>query len=154
EGVGIQPTALTRIFNAFEQADSSRTRHFGGLGLGLTIAKALADAHGAELRATSDGQGCGATFTFEMPAAPAPLSEPERTSHSVRAGGDSCPMRVLLVEDHAGTLALMVKLLQSLGHQVKPAASVRDALALVEREEIDLVISDLGLPDGSGYDVM
>jgi CheY-like chemotaxis protein len=85
---------------------------------------------------------------------PTVATTPSRPSRRPPIPPARTPLRILLVEDHKHTLALMTKLLQSLGHDVLAAANVKEALALAEREELDLVISDLGLPDGSGHDVM
>lgn len=154
QGVGIEPTIMPRIFNAFEQGDSSLTRAFGGLGLGLTIAKALVDAHGGTIHAESEGRGRGASFTVEMATAiPAP-PRPSKRRPPLASAPDPTSLRILLVEDHPGTLALMTRLLQGLGHDVKSAATVKDAIAIADQGQIDLVISDLGLPDGTGHDVM
>ena len=153
EGVGIEAAALPRIFNAFEQADPSLTRNFGGLGLGLTITKALVEYHGGTVRAESGGKGKGATFTVEMATLVSVPARPKRVASSPSAPGRA-PLRILLVEDHEGTLALMTKVLGSLGHEVRTAATVKAALASAEREQFDLLISDIGLPDGTGYDVM
>jgi CheY-like chemotaxis protein len=125
---------------------------FGGLGLGLSISKALVDLHGGSLQAASEGLNKGATFTLELattatPQAaviPAPDSPP-----SARRG-----LRILLVEDHAATLEVMTRLLKRDGHQVMAAANMSDALDLATHQPCDIVISDLGLPDGSGVELM
>jgi signal transduction histidine kinase/CheY-like chemotaxis protein len=148
-GVGIDPNILPSVFNAFQQGDASLTRKFGGLGLGLTITRALVEAHSGSISAASSGVGHGATFTISFPTTSA---KPEPTApHEPRA---ATSMRILLVEDHPGTLAAMTKLLTEMGHSVITAKTVKEALAAAEHEPIDLVVSDLGLPDGSGHDVM
>ena len=150
-GIGIAPEALPKIFNAFEQGDTDINRAFGGLGLGLAISHALADLHGGTLRAESVGVGKGATFVFELPVvehsaiALEPATPPPATSDR---------RRILLVEDHATTAALMARLLRKRGHRVELAHNKADAIALGLREEFDIVISDLGLPDGNGFEVM
>jgi signal transduction histidine kinase/CheY-like chemotaxis protein len=152
EGVGIAPEVLPTVFNAFQQGDASLTRSFGGLGLGLTITRQLVEAHHGTIEAQSAGRMKGSTFTLRfntvaptaMEADAAPKAPPPRQE----------PMRILLVEDHVGTLTAMTKLLTGLGHHVITAATVKEALAAAEHEPIDLVVSDLGLPDGSGHDVM
>jgi len=150
-GIGIAPEALSKIFNAFEQGDTDINRAFGGLGLGLAISYALAELHGGTLRAESAGVGQGATFVFELPA----------VEHSAIALEPATPApiesdcrRILLVEDHATTAALMARLLRKRGHQVDLAYNKTDAIALGLRDEFDIVISDLGLPDGTGFEVM
>ena len=154
EGVGIDPMVLPVIFNAFQQGDASLTRRFGGLGLGLTITKALVEAHDGLLTAKSPGRGKGSQFTVELPTVAATTAGrfASDSPAPLRAGGT--PLKILLVEDHEGTLEVMIRLLRALGHEVKSAATVKDALEAAAHEEIDLVISDLALPDGSGHDVM
>ncbi len=152
-GVGIEPEILPRLFNAFEQGDSARARRFGGLGLGLAITKALVEAHGGPVTARSDGLGMGATFTVRMPvvaAAPERGMEPaEQSEQSMQKRA-----RVLLVEDHDETLQVMAMLLTRLGHEVTTASTIKEALAAAGEKRFDLVISDLGLPDGLGYELM
>jgi signal transduction histidine kinase len=152
QGVGIDSTVLPTVFNAFEQGDASLTRNFGGLGLGLTITRQLVEAHQGHIEARSAGRMKGSTFTIDLPTvSPAPEEEPEPAKASPIS---QPPMRILLVEDHVGTLTAMTKLLSGLGHHVITAATVKEALEAAEQEPIDLVVSDLGLPDGSGHDVM
>jgi len=152
-GVGIAPEVLPKVFDAFEQGDMKVTRQFGGLGLGLAICKAIMDMHGGAIRALSDGAGTGATFTVELPAAFAterearPAQAPDH--HSARVH-----LRVLLVEDHPDTREMMAKLLRTSNFAVKTASSVEAALQLAATERFDVVVSDLGLPDGTGYDLM
>ena len=159
-GIGIEPELLPRIFDAFEQGDGT-TRRFGGLGLGLAISKAIAELHGGTLRAMSEGPGRGATFQVRLPLTPVPV----RSAVPVDETGDAPaeeekPLRLLLVEDHADTAAAMAELLRCLGHDVTVAHSVAEGLATAEEIQdhedagIDLVLSDLGLPDASGLDLM
>lgn len=152
-GVGIVPEFLPKVFDAFEQGDMKTTHEFGGLGLGLAICKAIMDMHGGEIRARSDGPDTGATFTVELPAASA--AEPEalsaqRPAHPTAAGD----LRVLLVEDHPHTRKVLAKLLAASHYVVKTASSVEAALQLADAERFDIVVSDLGLPDGTGYELM
>ena len=154
-GPGIPPDVLPRLFHAFEQGDPSLTRRFGGLGLGLAISKAIVDLHGGAISAESDGAGRGARFIVELatsssaadaapPAALSPANgvRPRRT------------LRILVVEDHADTLRVLSRLLAASGHDVKSAGTVAAALKLAESERFDLVVSDIGLPDKSGYELM
>lgn len=150
-GIGIAPEALPKIFNAFEQGDTDINRAFGGLGLGLAISHALAELHGGNLRAESAGVGNGATFIFELPVVEGSTRVLETASPRP---AENDRRRILLVEDHATTAALMARLLRKRGHRVELAGTQADAIALGLREEFDIVISDLGLPDGNGYEVM
>ena len=151
-GIGIPPDVLPRIFDAFEQGDAHITRQFGGLGLGLAISRALVELHGGTIRAESEGQGKGATFIIELPGAPVlPASIP-----TVTPGGTngSAQIRLLLVEDHTDTARTLARLLRAAGFEVVAAADVASAIATAEREKFDLLVSDLGLPDGDGYQIM
>jgi CheY-like chemotaxis protein len=150
-GIGIDPGVFPKLFKPFQQGDGSLTRKFGGLGLGLAIAKNLVDAHGGSIAAFSAGNGQGATFAVELStvADSQPKAAP---SHIGRLG--PVRKRILLVEDHEGTLKVMMRLLTQLGHHVTPVSSVREALGAMDRQEFDLLVSDIGLPDGSGHDIM
>jgi PAS domain S-box-containing protein len=153
-GMGIAPEKLARLFDAFEQGDSAEARRAGGLGLGLAISRALAEAHGGALTAASAGVGRGATFKLRfatVSADPAPRADGngrDLPNHSAQS------FRVLVVEDDHATLRAIQRLLSLGHHHVVVATSVSTALEAASREPIDLVISDLGLPDGLGYDLM
>jgi PAS domain S-box-containing protein len=151
-GVGIDPAVLPRLFTAFEQGEVRAARQQAGLGLGLSISKKLAELHGGTITASSEGRGKGATFAVELPTVealvPPPTAQPVRPSHAFR------PLDVLLVEDHEGTLNVMLRLLRGLGHRVTGVTSAASAVAAAQQGEADLMICDLGLPDGSGLDVM
>ncbi len=153
-GIGVEPDVLPRLFTAFEQADESITRRFGGLGLGLSIAKALLDAQNGKLTAHSEGTGRGSTFTIELPTVAAPAEakvEPVSPStHSLPTVG----VRILIVDDHPDTLRSVRMLLKRSGHDVLTATSVADATEIAARERFDLLVSDIGLPDGTGLDVV
>ncbi len=147
-GIGIEPDALPRVFNAFEQGE----RRFGGLGLGLSIAKALVDMHKGTLTATSAGRNQGATFTLDLATVDeCPVQVPLPQIPTLKTGR---PRRVLLVEDHEDTLQILSRLLRKWGYCVTTAGNVRSALQQAEEGEFDILISDLGLPDGSGLDVV
>ncbi|HEX4964318.1 MAG TPA: ATP-binding protein [Thermoanaerobaculia bacterium] len=160
-GVGISPGALGHIFNAFEQGDLGTTRRFGGLGLGLAISKAIVELHGGRLSAESEGTGRGATFTVRLPIGgrrreAAEAVETERRGAPKAESGR--PLHILLAEDHADTAEALAALLEGLGHRITVAGSVAEALAAAAASagtaDVDLVISDLGLPDGTGFDLM
>jgi PAS domain S-box-containing protein len=153
-GVGIEPEFLPKVFDAFEQGDVKITRQFGGLGLGLAICKAIMDIHGGAIRAQSDGPGTGATFTVELPVASATEQEVAATRPPQGPDNATERLRVLLVEDHPDTCEVLSRLLNAANYAVKAASSVETALQLAAAEGFDVVISDLGLPDGTGYDLM
>ena len=148
-GVGIDASQIERIFLPFEQAG----QRAGGLGLGLAISNALVQAHGGTLAAASGGLGRGATFRVELALSSAGLPRPAPPAPSAAASPGEA-RRVLLVEDHGDTLGAARELLAELSCQVVTAATLRDALAAAKSQPFDLVISDLGLPDGSGLDLM
>ena len=151
-GIGIPPEVLPHIFEAFEQGDARVTRQFGGLGLGLTISKALVELHGGSIRAESAGRGQGATFIIELPGEPPAAAA--AAAPVVPEGGGTGRLRLLIVEDHEDTARALSRLLTRAGYVVNLARDVASALALAGRETFDLLITDLGLPDGSGHDVM
>jgi two-component system CheB/CheR fusion protein len=151
-GAGITREFLPKIFDAFEQGDMGTARQFGGLGLGLAICKAIMDMHGGAIHAQSDGPGTGATFTVELPAVSATdeALAVQSPDHYHATG----QLRILLVEDHPDTREVLARLLRASSYAVKTAASVEAALQLAAMEAFDIVVSDLGLPDGTGYDLM
>ena len=154
-GIGIDPAVLPTIFEPFQQGDSSTTRVYGGLGLGLAISRGIIEGHGGTIVAESRGAGGGTTFRIEIPTsarAYQPAAKPALEVVNRSAPGDF--RKILLVEDEETTRLLMARLLRGLGHEVTAAGSVAEALALLDDREIDLVVSDIGLPDGTGFDLI
>lgn len=151
-GIGIEPEIMERIFNRFEQGDRSFQRRFGGLGLGLTISKSLAEAHGGTLVAESEGRDRGASFLLKVNTVPAH----ERASQPRPARADTLrrSLRILLVDDHPDTSVALQRLLARRGHTVAAAGDMRSAMEAAEGGQFDLLISDVGLPDGSGLELM
>jgi PAS domain S-box-containing protein len=152
-GIGIESHLLERIFDAFEQGRPEINQHFGGLGLGLAISRGLIEAHQGALQAHSDGPGRGTTFRVELDGLDEPLEEerPETRPEPAAAQSSVC---LLLVDDHVDTLEITGLLLRNLSYEVHLAVDVRTALELASTVRFDLVVSDLGLPDGSGLDLM
>jgi PAS domain S-box-containing protein len=149
-GVGIQREAIPRIFDAFEQGGTPVTRRYGGLGLGLAIAKTLVELHGGSLTVTSGGRDSGSLFRIELETIPPPkIHDPP----SDPAAGEGQP-NLLLVEDNSDTRRAIALLLRSSGFTVRTAGSVVEAFAALADERFDLLVSDIGLPDGSGLDIM
>jgi CheY-like chemotaxis protein len=143
---------LPHIFDAFEQGEKAVTQRFGGLGLGLAISKGIVEAHGGIVSASSEGRGRGTTITILLPSATVP---PVR--HGVPAPQKpqpKAPQKILLVEDHEDSLRAMARLLRRLDHHVTTATSVGTALEAAAAEDFDLLISDVGLPDGTGLQLM
>jgi signal transduction histidine kinase/ActR/RegA family two-component response regulator len=148
-GMGIDAESLPKIFNAFEQGERTQ---FGGLGLGLAISKALVETHHGELIAESEGQDKGSTFTAVFPLSETAGDAKQNASPAVPVTHRA--MRVLLVEDHEDTNRSLTQLLRRRGYYVQPAHSVQTALEAAAQERFDVLISDIGLPDGSGIDLM
>lgn len=172
-GIGIAPDAIGRIFDAFEQADDEVTKRFGGLGLGLPIARAITAMHGGTLRATSEGSDRGAQLVVELPVSDAVVpravaasATPPVVASPGRAASTTVPgvvrhdgKRLLVVEDHPDTARLLARLLRAQGFTVTTANNAADARTAFEvgranGEPFDLVLSDIGLPDETGYDLM
>jgi CheY-like chemotaxis protein len=159
-GIGIDPEKIGKIFNAFEQGQSSITRRFGGLGLGLAISKAMVAAHGGRITVESDGKDRGTTFivTLETVAAPAPTevrtSGTAPPSEEAKASIKERAPRLLVVDDHHDTCTGMKMMLERRGYRVTIAHSADEAVAKAREETFDLLISDIGLPDRSGYELM
>lgn len=151
-GIGIRAEALSEIFEAFAQGEITFQQRFGGLGLGLAIARGIVQLHGGEIHAESEGAGRGATFSVSLSTIEPPISLEPAAQPNPPALRRS--LRLLVVEDHEATLDVLSRLLQRAGHQVTPVASLRQALAAAEAETFDVVISDLGLPDGTGFELM
>lgn len=151
-GIGIPASLLPRVFDAFMQGEHD-ARRFGGLGLGLAIARALVELHGGKLTASSGGDRQGATFEVRLPLS-------TTADHSIAvsrsdAGVAGPSLRILLVEDHADTARVLQRLLKHYGHVPTTVSTVAQALAVLRAgEKFDLMVSDIGLPDGSGYDLM
>ena len=153
-GIGIDPTNLDRIFLAFDQGDSAVTRTFGGLGLGLAIGRALVEAHGGTLSVRSMGKGLGSTFAVELATVPAPLAAATTPVENSPAEAAVEPLTILLVEDDDSTREVLSRLLRRQGHRVVSASGFGEAVEIGGRQAFDLVVSDLGLPDGSGFDLL
>lgn len=152
-GIGFEPERAEQIFAAFEQGGRQITREFGGLGLGLAICRSIIASHGGTIEGTSEGHNRGATFTVHLPLRSISSIDPNRNPASPTVSEALDRLRILLVEDHADTRAGMAKLLGR-DHDVHTADSAAQALQLAGTHSFDLVISDLGLPDRSGLELM
>lgn len=150
-GIGIAHEALERIFSPFEQADAEVARSYGGLGLGLAIAHGLMTQHGGRIRAGSDGQGSGSTFTITLPCTQAPIVPDAPPHEPARAAED--PKRVLLVEDNEDAAVALAMCLEAYGYVVHHVSTCAEALRTARAGSFDAVLTDLGLPDGSGIDI-
>jgi signal transduction histidine kinase len=150
-GIGIAPEFLPHVFDRFRQADGSTSRRHGGLGLGLAIADALAKVHGGRLEAQSEGEGRGATFTLRVELAPMGKVVPEAVDQKVHSlqGLD-----VLIVEDSPDTLLLLSTLFRREGATVTTAGSAAEALQSAVNKRPNLIVSDIGMPEVDGYELL
>lgn len=170
-GIGLTAAEIDRIFEAFSQGDhagNSGSHRFGGLGLGLAISKTLAQMHGGQIRASSPGQGRGSSFFVELPynqPGTGDLSLKVRSDVELDGPAISATLfntanekrerfQILLVEDHVPSRDVLGALLGKRGFEIHSAGSVADARELAGQKNFDLLISDLGLPDGDGHQLM
>jgi CheY-like chemotaxis protein len=161
-GIGMLPEELARIFKAFSQGNHAMqgAHRFGGLGLGLAISRMMMELHGGSITASSSGPNQGTTFLIELPLRPNGEQD-EVVTHDTRwtrvvpdTRQSAGPCHVLLVEDHKPTSRALMQLLLRRNYQVVAADSVAEARAAVRRQSFELLISDIGLPDGNGYELM
>lgn len=154
-GQGITPSFLPHVFDPFRQADASTTRRIGGLGLGLAITRHLVELHGGTIEVQSPGKNCGSTFLICLPTVEDYGSD---LAHSQGADPDELlslnNLRILVVDDEPDSRDLVQFVLEEYGAVVKTAASVTEAIATLETESLDLLVSDLGMPDQDGFDLI
>lgn len=151
-GIGIEPEHQSRIFNAFEQGEISTIRQFGGLGLGLAISERLLKLHGGNISVQSEGKGRGARFTATVDLLREPIG-PSLQATTVDPAPERS-LRLLVVDDHGDTRRILSRLLGKCGHEVFTADGGRSALELIDTERFDALVSDIGLPDISGYELV
>jgi CheY-like chemotaxis protein/two-component sensor histidine kinase len=162
-GPGIEPELLPYVFDRFRQADSSTRRHFGGLGLGLSIVKHLVEMHGGTVQATSAGLGHGSTFTVLLPIHAVRMDdsgEPGPEDDSQQSAPTALPLvrldalRVLVVDDEPDARRLLVRVLQQAGAVVTAAASAVEAMGALDTANPEVLISDLAMPGQDGFDLI
>lgn len=166
-GIGIEPDQLANIFERFTQVDSSSTRRYGGLGLGLAISKTLVEMHGGTILAKSPGKGKGATFRVSLPLpalhAETGVALPRRhphtsTPHSSMPAMPAMPrldgLKLLVVDDDADSRELLKIALGQAGAEVHAASSAQEALSMAERMPLDVLISDIGMPEMDGLEMI
>lgn len=163
-GVGIKSEFLPFIFDRFSQADSSTTRSYGGLGLGLALVRHLTELHGGMIEASSLGEGQGATFTVKLPLISKQSSDTNLTevTPAVSVGSQIrnktqndelslTDLRILVVDDEADARELLTFILEEQGAQVVAAASAQEAIAAVSNSQFDIFVFDIGLPEEDGF---
>jgi PAS domain S-box-containing protein len=162
-GIGIKPELIPHLFERFRQGDASTTRKYGGLGLGLSIVKSLVELHGGTVRVSSAGEGQGTTVTVHLPltvvhrkadtgARVHPAAAPATGATVVTA--ELAGLRVLVVDDSADARDLIKRLLEDCAADVITAGTVDEAVALVAAERPDVLISDIGMPDADGFELL
>lgn len=152
-GKGIQSDFLPYLFEAFRQEDNTTTRRFGGLGLGLSIVRQLVELHGGTVTAESLGEGQGATFTVQFPIARQPFIKPTLSSPDNPAI-DLSGVRVLVVDDVTDSRELVAFVLEQSGAIVTMATSAQAAFERLAQETFDAIVSDIGMPDLNGYELL
>ena len=151
-GIGIEVERQAELFKPFEQANPSIRRQFGGLGLGLAISKHLIGLHGGAIEVHSLGRSYGSTFKVTLDTI---NNEMERNFvPSETTGKPTKSLRILLVEDHGDTRHTLARLLTHFGHQISVADNMQMALEAMAAQRFDVVLCDIGLPDGSGYQII
>jgi PAS domain S-box-containing protein len=157
-GIGINPEFLGFVFDRFRQADASTTRRHAGLGIGLSIVKHLVELHGGNVRVKSQGQGLGATFSVVLPISvvrDGPSRPPSQSFGDADVATLKLPslagVTALVVDDESDARVLIGRLIEAAGGSAVPAESVQEALRLIDAHRIDVVVSDIGMPDVDGY---
>ena len=150
-GIGIAPEVCARVFDLFVQLDRGADRRQGGLGVGLTLVRRLAELHGGRVDAASDGVGKGSTFTVRVPAMEAPAASGEPL---VSSKGTASPLRIVVVEDNADARGMLASLLRLSGHEVHDEGDGTAGLATIRRLVPDVAFIDVGLPGLDGYELV
>ena len=161
-GKGIDPKFLPNVFDRFRQADSSSTRTQGGLGIGLTIVRHIVELHGGTVSADSAGDGKGATFTVTLPIAAAALSAgephdkqgPTRNAVDLVSAAAITGMRIVIVDDEPDARELVREILTRAGAGVEAAASVSEAMEMIQRLQPDVLVSDIAMPGEDGFELI
>jgi CheY-like chemotaxis protein/anti-sigma regulatory factor (Ser/Thr protein kinase) len=156
-GIGIEPEFLPHVFDRFRQADSTTTRIHGGVGLGLSIARQLVEAHQGSISVQSDGKDRGSTFIVRLPIIASRITADDNAAakepkapNTVRLDG----IRVLVVDDESDSREVMAHALEDCGAEVSIAENAREALEILERSEMDVLLADIAMPEADGYELI
>lgn len=154
QGEGIPEAFLSHVFERFRQADGSRTRVYGGLGLGLSLVKSFVEAHGGTIEATSAGEQQGSTFVVKLPSQRTEAKN--RHDRKVSSIIDSVAgrTRILIVEDEPDTLEMLAAIFERRGYEVMACDSAQQAIEISQREEFDVLVSDVGMPAMDGLQLI
>jgi signal transduction histidine kinase len=154
-GHGIDASFLPHVFERFRQADGSTARKHGGLGLGLAIVHHIAGLHGGSVNAASDGPGRGSVFTVTLPLAGEESCAPPSATREVESGSAACEhLKVVVADDEPDARELACRVLAGCGAIVRTAGGVEEALAMVRADRPDVIVTDLGMPGQSGYELL
>jgi PAS domain S-box-containing protein len=153
-GIGMATETIARLFRPFEQGDQRLSRRYGGLGLGMAISRALVDLLGGTITAESAGLGKGSVFTVTFPALAQVHKRGDGKDIRKAERPEQDHRRILLVEDHNDTARALVRLLTTRGYQVQTADTVAGGIEAIEHGQFDLLVCDIGLPDGTGFQLL
>jgi PAS domain S-box-containing protein len=155
DGIGMTPEIIDRLFQPFEQGGADISSRYGGLGLGMAISKTLVEIHAGIISAQSKGPGHGAEFTVTLPSIQASTVKlPAMIQESGATARNPQGISILLVEDHKDSAEVMSRLLRAKGYSVETCATVAEALKISSERHFNLILSDIGLPDGTGIDLI
>ena len=161
-GIGIKTDLIPDLFERFRQADASTTRHYGGLGLGLSIVKNLVELHGGTVSIASPGEGMGTTVTVQLPIRvvhPQPDADGRQFPSSSSGGaplaeGELAGLKVVVVDDQSDARDLIKRVLEGAGARARLAGTVDEALQLIVGDTPDVLLSDIGMPEADGFELL
>jgi PAS domain S-box-containing protein len=154
QGEGIPGSFLPHVFERFRQADGSRTRAYGGLGLGLALVKSFVEAHGGTIEASSAGELLGSMFTVKLPRMQSDVKNSRERKVKSAMESAAGRARIVVVEDQPDTLEMLAAILERQGYEIVACSSAEEALEIFERQEFDVLISDVGMPSMDGLELI
>lgn len=154
EGAGIPTEFLPFVFDRFRQADASRKRSYGGLGLGLSLVKSFIEGHNGTVEATSEGEGKGSSFVIKLPRATKEGADNNQLQDGADTQGYASPTRILIVEDQPDTLEMLTLSLQQRGFEILACDSATRAVEILAQEPVDVMVSDIAMPSMDGLQLI